>query len=83
MPTLYVEDVPADLYEAIRAKAKQNRSSISAEVLKLLAAGVPTQTELARRQAIGERLRELRSRPSSSDAPVTSTEDLLREDRSR
>ena len=36
MPTLYVENVPAELYEAIRARARKNRSSIAAEVLEKL-----------------------------------------------
>jgi hypothetical protein len=29
MPTLYVENVPADLYAALRKRAKQNRTSIA------------------------------------------------------
>ena len=32
MATLYVENVPDELYEAIRARAKQKRKSIAAEV---------------------------------------------------
>jgi hypothetical protein len=46
MPTLYVENVPKDLYEAIRARARHNRTSISTEVLALLAENVPTPKEV-------------------------------------
>ena len=38
MPTLYVENVPEELYEAIRTRAQENRTSITSEVLALLAA---------------------------------------------
>ena len=41
MPTLYVENVPKDLYEALRARARKNRSSIAAEVIELLEQFVP------------------------------------------
>jgi len=36
MPTLYVENVPKDLYEALRARARKNRNSIAAEVIEML-----------------------------------------------
>jgi plasmid stability protein len=36
MPTLYVRNVPFDLYEALRKRAKQNGRSIAAEVIALL-----------------------------------------------
>jgi plasmid stability protein len=83
MPTLYVENVPEELYEALRARAQRNRTSISAEVLALLAEGVPTPAEVARRQALLERARKLRSRRSAASGPFPSSEQMLREDRSR
>ena len=52
MPTRYVEGVPEGLYEALRARAQKERTSISVEVLKLLAAGVPTEQELARQYGL-------------------------------
>ena len=83
MATLYVRNVPDDLYGALRERARQHRKSISAEVLTLLEQNVPTARELkARRDAI-RRLAELRSQPSSSPGPFPSTEEMLREDRSR
>jgi plasmid stability protein len=36
MPTLYVENVPNDLYEALRDRARRHRRSIAAEVVSLL-----------------------------------------------
>jgi hypothetical protein len=38
MPTLYVENVSAELYDVLRSRAKANRRSIAAEVLELLPA---------------------------------------------
>ena len=44
MATLYVENVPDELYEALRGLARQHRKSIAAEVLTLLEENVPTAT---------------------------------------
>lgn len=83
MATLYVEDVPDDLYEALRARAKARRRSIAAEVLALLEENIPTEKELARRREFVRRLRRLRARRSPSRGPFPSTEEMVREDRSR
>lgn len=83
MPTLYVENVPEELYDAIRTRAHLNRTSISAEVLALLADNVPTPCELARRKALVERARRLRSRRSPTAGPFLSAEEMVREDRAR
>jgi plasmid stability protein len=84
MPTLYVEGVPEGIYEALRARAKQERTSISAEVLKLLAEGVPTEQELARRRAIVEQLKQQRARRApAKSSKSSSSEELLRKDRGR
>jgi antitoxin FitA len=83
MATLYVENVPDELYEALREQARKNRKSIAAEVLTLLQQNVPTARELkARRDAI-RRLEHLRSQPSPSPGPFPSTEEMVREDRER
>ena len=50
MATLYVENIPDDLYEALRSRAKARRRSIAAEVLALLEENVPTARELKARQ---------------------------------
>ena len=83
MPTLYVENVPGELYEALRKRAQTNRTSISAEVLSLLAGNVPTSKEVARRKALVARLSRLRSKHSTSAGPFPSAEELVREDRER
>ncbi len=83
MATLYVENVPDDLYDALRQRAKQHRKSIAAEVLTLLEQNIPTARELrARREAI-RRLAELRSQPAPTPGPFPSTEEMQREDRER
>jgi len=83
MPTLYVENVPDDIYEALRARAQARRKSISAEVLELLEQNIPTATELARRKELLNRARQIRSRRSSSSGPFPNTEEMQREDRHR
>lgn len=83
MPTLYVENVPEELYEAIRARARDRKTSISAEVLAVLTENVPSPKELARRKALLLRARRLRSRPAAGPGPFPSSEEMLREDRER
>jgi len=83
MPTLYVENVPADLYAALRKRAKQNRTSIAGEVISLLKREIPTAAELKRRQQLFERVLELQNRPPLTPGPFPSTEEMIREDRER
>lgn len=83
MATLYVENVPDDLYEALRKRARKKRKSIAAEVLELLEQFVPTERELKARRAAFRRLEEIASRPSPSPGPFPSAEEMVREDRSR
>jgi plasmid stability protein len=83
MPTLYVENVRDDIYEALRARAQARRKSISAEVLELLEQNVPTAAELARRKEMLNRARQIRSRRSSSPGPFPTTEEMQGEDRHR
>jgi DNA polymerase sigma len=83
MPTLYVENVPAELYEAILARARKNRSSIAAEVLELLQQNIPTAKELKRREQIFQRILRLQSQRPLSRGPFPSAEEMVREDRER
>lgn len=83
MPPLYVENVPEDLYEALRARAQQNRRSVAAEVIDLIKFQVPTEDELRRRQEIFDRIMEIRSLPSPGKGPFPSAEEMIREDRER
>lgn len=36
MPTLYIRNVPPEVYEALRARAKREGRSVNAEALKIL-----------------------------------------------
>ncbi len=82
MPTLYVENVPEHLYEALRAKARANRRSIAAETLSLLETWVPTSSELERRATLLKRAEEIRGLQPQG-VPGPSAEAMLREDRER
>ena len=83
MPTLYVENVPDELYDALRERARGHRKSISAEVLSLLEENVPSPAELARRQEFLDRARRIRARRPRSAGPFPSSEQMQREDRRR
>jgi plasmid stability protein len=83
MATLYVENVPDDLYDALRKRAKASRKSIAAEVLALLEQNVPTEAELKRRRKVFEDLRKLWGSTPPTPGPFPSTEEMVREDRER
>jgi plasmid stability protein len=83
MPTLYVENVPEDLYKALRKRARANNTSMAAEVIDLLKQFVPTEAELKRRREFYDRLAELRAQPPLSPGPFPSAEEMIREDRER
>ena len=83
MATLYVENVPEDLYAALRKRAKDNRRSIAAEVLSILEQLIPTEKELAARRRFVMKLAHLRSLPSPGSGPFPSAEEMVREDRER
>ena len=83
MPTLYVENVPKDLYEALRARARKNRSSIAAEVIEMLKDTVPTAAELKRRRQFYDELMGIRAHKPPGKGPFPSTEEMIREDRER
>lgn len=83
MATLYVENVPDDLYQALRERARKRRKSVAAEVLTLLEDNIPTAEELKRRRSFLARLERLRSQPSNTGGPFPSTEHMQRQDRER
>jgi plasmid stability protein len=83
MATLYVENIPRDLYEALRGRARSRRRSIAAEVLALLEANVPTEKELKARQQFFQRIRLIQSRRPPKKRILSPTEEMLREDRGR
>jgi len=83
MPTLYVENVPRDLYEALRKRAKSQHRSIAAEILSLLERNFPTEKELKRRREFVDKLRRLDASipPLSGDSPTS--DEMIRKDRLR
>jgi plasmid stability protein len=83
MPTLYVENVPKDLYQALRKRARENRNSIAAEVISLLQRNVPTAEVLRQRREFYERMAELRRRQAEYTGSFPSAEEMIREDRDR
>ncbi len=83
MSTLYVENVPKDLYEALRERARKKRSSIAAEVIALLEQSIPTAEELRRRKRAFEQLLRLQASPPPDRGPFPSAEEIIREDRER
>jgi len=83
MPTLYVENVPDELYRGLRQRARENRSSIAAEVISLLERNIPTTAEMKRRQQFYQRMAKFRTHRAGSDGPFPTTEQMIREDRER
>jgi plasmid stability protein len=83
MATLYVENIPQDLYEALRGRARSRRRSIAAEVLALLEANVSTEKELKARQQFFQRIRRMQSKRPSRSRRFPATEEMLRENRGR
>ncbi len=56
MAMLYVENVPEEIYKALRKRARANRKSIAAEVISLLEQNIPTEAELKRRREFYDRM---------------------------
>lgn len=83
MATLYVENVPDDLYEALRSRAKARHRSIAAEVLALLEENIPTAQELRSRHEWVRKLARLRKQGAGSGRAFPSTEGMIREGRER
>lgn len=83
MPALYVENVPDDLYRALRKRARENRTSIAAEVISLLEHNVPTTEELRRRREFYAQLAPLRASQSDDFRTLPTVEEMIREDRNR
>ena len=83
MATLYVENVPDEIYKALRKRARANRKSIAAEVISLLEENIPTEEELNRRRKAFAGLARLRAMQPLSPDPFPSAEQMIREDRER
>lgn len=82
MATLYVENVPDELYGALRERARRSRRSLAAETICILEQSVPTRSELKRRAELYREVRKIRRKGLWGGAGP-STEQMLREDRAR
>jgi plasmid stability protein len=83
MATLYVENVPDELYKALRHRARKHRKSIAAEVVSLLEENIATPAELKKRLSLLKDLQRLRAIRPPGRGPFPSAEEMLREDRER
>ena len=83
MPALYVENVPDELYEALRKRARSHQRSMAAEVIRLLQANLPTGKELRRRREAFKRLDKLQFTRSETTESMPSSLEIIREDRAR
>ena len=81
MATLYVENIPTDVYEALRQHAKRNRKSIASEVIALLKERIPTAEALAKRQELLDHVLNIKQMTGAGSP--SSIEDMLRVDRER
>jgi plasmid stability protein len=81
MATLHVQNVPDDLYERLKLRARAEKRSLSAEVVSLLERAIgeppPERVELL------ERIRRRRSQIEPMRGRLSASLDLLREDRAR
>lgn len=83
MATLYVENVPDDLYEALRKRARSQRRSIAAEVRALLEQNIPSEKELKKRRQFMLKLNRLSTSAVRTDGTFPTSEEMIREDRAR
>ena len=83
MATLYVENIPDELYESLRSRARQRRKSIAAEIVTMLEENFPTKEELERRRKAWRELQRSRPKGPPHSGPFPSAEEMVREDRER
>jgi plasmid stability protein len=77
MATLYVRNVPHDVYRRLQARARHNGRSVNAEALEILAAATAREQ---RETPITDRLAEI-AREINLPADAPKPEDLIRADR--
>ncbi len=80
MAILHVRNVPDDLYEQIRERARNQNRSLGAEVISLLQRALD-EPERSQAEIISDIRRRRSFRPAGAGAP--DSVELLREDRER
>lgn len=83
MATLYVENVPEELYKALRKRARDEKRSMAAEVIRLLEANLPTEKELERRRQAFRKIDNLKFTKGEDARPLPPSLEMIREDRDR
>jgi len=81
MPTLYVRDVPSELYERLRGEAKSARRSLSAEAIERLRRTLSPRSGVSLEQLLQEADRIRAQHALPADSPTAA--ELIREDRDR
>lgn len=81
MATLYVRDVPAELYERLRQEAAAARRSLSAETIELLRQSLSPRSGISLEQLLedADQIRAEHILPAGSPSAA----ELIREDRDR
>jgi len=81
MPTLYVRNVPSELYEQLRHEAAAARRSLGAEAIELLRRSLRARSGISLDQFLedADRIRAKHSLPAGSPTAA----ELIREDRDR
>ena len=83
MATLYVENIPDDLYKALKEQALAKRTSLASEVISLLSRHVHTQEQLDQRKRFLQKALKMTAAESLTKGPFPSSEEMLRKDRAR
>jgi plasmid stability protein len=78
MSTLHVRNVPTEVYEAVRERAAERNTSVSAETIRLLRRALRTD-----RLAVRSLLDEIEANRPLVIAGTFSAGELIREDRDR
>lgn len=81
MATLYVRDVPSEIYEQLRREAKSARRSLSAETIEVLRRSLSSRSGISLEQLLQDADR-IRAKHALSDGSPSAAE-LIREDRDR
>jgi plasmid stability protein len=74
-------NVPKDLCESLRDRARGRHRSIAAEVVALLEENIPTAKELRARRAFLRKLEQIRAQNVDVSVALKSSEELIREER--
>ena len=82
MTTLYVRNIPEELYRALRKRARQHRKTIAEEIRTMLEENIPA-SKLKKREEVFKQLEHLRSSDPPGRGPFPSSERMQKEDRER